>query len=427
MLDAPVRAVAVLSYHASPLGDLGRGENGGMNLAIRRFCEGLSRRGVPTDVFVRRDDPVAPAEELIGPRSRLIRLEAGPPRPIPKAEGPDHIMAFARAVCEHARSERRRYRLMHAHYWMGGLVAERLRPAWGIPWVQSFHTLARAKAEAGIGVEPGRVLAEQRLTRAADLLLTASRAEAEDLIRLYGAPTGAVRVVRPGVELPPPRAERRIRALRRALGLRDRRVILCAGRLEPLKGIDLLIEAMALLARRPELGDVVCVVAGDNSGDGGRGGGERRRLEQLAGARGIADRVRFVGAVAHERLTDHYAMADVCAVPSLTETFGFVALEAQAMGTPVVATAVGGLVEVVEDGVTGLLVPTREPARLAGELARLLEDNPLRERMGQAARERAAGFGWATAVDRLSEVYDGLGRPPRPVLESLALGCDLAG
>ncbi|MFN2569337.1 MAG: glycosyltransferase, partial [Candidatus Dormibacteria bacterium] len=260
MLDSPVRAVAVISYHTSPLGSLGRGENGGMNLAIRRLCEGLSAAGVPTDVFVRRDDAAAASEELIAPRSRLIRIPAGPERPIPKTEARHHVGTFVQAVIDHALSERRRYRLIHAHYWLGGLVAGALQRAWAVPWVQSFHTLAGAKLAAGLDVEDGRAAREGELAAAADLLLAASHAEAGDLVRLYGVPPSRVSVIPPGVAVAPPADAGRLAELRGRLGLEGCRVVLFAGRLEPLKGIDLLLEAMTRLAADEEFSDVHCVV-----------------------------------------------------------------------------------------------------------------------------------------------------------------------
>jgi len=192
-------AVAVISVHVSPLSQLGRGENGGMNLAIRRLCEGLADRGVPTDVFTRRDDSRSPDEELIAPMSRLVRLRAGPARPMPKAEVRGICDEFADAVLAHAHSESRSYRVVHGHYWLGGLVARRLREHWATPWVQSFHTLARTKARAGLPLDLRRSLTEAVLVGGADRLVAASASEAKDLIRLYRAPRAKICVAQPGV------------------------------------------------------------------------------------------------------------------------------------------------------------------------------------------------------------------------------------
>src|ERR1700694_3008252 len=180
MRDQGRQAVAVISVHASPVSELGQGENGGMNLAIRRVCEGLSERGIPTDVFVRREDALSPDEELIAPMSRLVRLRVGPAEAIPKADVLALCDDFAAALARHARSESREYRAIHAHYWFGGLVAERLREQWDVPWVQSFHTLARTKARAGLPLDEERAEVEERLADAADRLVAESLADGND-------------------------------------------------------------------------------------------------------------------------------------------------------------------------------------------------------------------------------------------------------
>ena len=399
--------MAVVSVHASPLSPLGQGENGGMNLAVRRICEGLADRGQPTDVFVRRDDRSSPDEELIAPMSRLVRLPVGPPSPLPKDDLRGLSDEFTAALVAHAQSEARDYRVIHAHYWLGGLTARELRERWGTPWVQSFHTLARTKARAGLPLDVIRSHAEEELIAGADRLVAGSVSEAKDLIRLYRASRDRICVARPGVDPNPPMAADP-GALRRRLGLVGRRVVLYCGRLEPLKGADTLVDAVAALTQQREFDDVTVVVLGDDSGDTPHTGGERARLERRAARSGIADRIRFMGAVPHDRLGDYYAMAEVCVVPSRTESFGLVALEAQSLGTPVVAAAVGGLTEIVVDGVTGVLVPDRDPRRYADAIASVLRDHELRLSMGEAGRDRASQFTWTRAVDRLVAIYDRL-------------------
>ncbi len=415
MRQAGPQAVAVISVHASPLSDLGSGENGGMNLAIRRLCEGLSLRGVPTDVFVRRDGP-GPDEELIAPLSRLVRLPVGPPTALRKEEVRELLDAFTVATVGHAASERRSYRAVHGHYWHGGLVGRQLRDEWDVAWVQSFHTLALTKARAGLPLDAPRAQAEMELATQADRLVAASVSEAKDLIRLYHASRDRICVAQPGVDL-------RLFArhdgpsLRRSLDIApSARVALFAGRLEPLKGAQILLDAAATLRSGNAFADLVVVVAGDDSGDGAHDdhGGERRRLERHAARIGLAGHVRFVGAVPHEELADYYAMADVCVVPSLTESFGLVALEAQALGTPVVAASVGGLREVVEDGVTGYLVEGHNSADYARAIADVLEDPERRADMGEEARRRAGRFTWRRAVDRLAAIYDRLSLEGHP-------------
>ena len=410
MTRAIAGPVAVISMHASPVGALGRGENGGGNLAVRRLCEGLAACGIPTDVFVRRDDLGSPAEEMIAPMSRLVRLPAGPQRALPKADLVHHVDSFTAAVIAHAASERRRYQLVHGHYWLGGLVAQQLRDAWQVPWVQSFHTLARTKARAGLPMDETRAQAEARMVVGADRLVTGSVAEARDLMRLYGAARSRICVAQPGVDLRVLRPRDSAR-LRDELSLAGHRVLLFAGRLEPLKGADTLLNAVATLCDLPRFDDVVTLVIGEDSGDGAAAGGERRRLEAQAGTHGLGARVRFLGAVEHEDLADYYELADVFVMPSLTETFGLVALEAQALGTPVVASAVGGLTEVIADGETGTLVAARQPQAFADAIAVLLDDPDLRDRMGEAARARAATFTWERASNRLAAIYGRVTRP----------------
>lgn len=419
------RALAVVSVHASPLGPLGQGENGGMNLSIRRLCEGLAERGVPSDVFIRRDDADAPAEELICSGSRVVRLDAGPARPLAKEEVLGHLPQFTSALLAHAESERREYRLVHSHYWLSGWVARRAVHRWGVPWVHSFHTLARIKAAAGLPEDPVRAEVEAVLAQKVDRLVAGSTQEAQDLIRLYGTEPDHVCVVPLGVDTEG-FAARSTWHVRERLGLRNRRVVLYVGRLERLKGADTLIESVAELHRRDGFGDVHTLVVGADSGDGARQsdhpGGERGRLEDLATALGLGGRITFLGAVPHAELADLYAIADVCVVPSRAETFGLVALEAQASATPVVASAVGGLLDIVEDGVTGYLVAGRDPADYADRLARILADTPLRLRMGDAARERAQQFTWTRSVDRLQTLYDCV-EDPEPAHAVETCGC----
>jgi D-inositol-3-phosphate glycosyltransferase len=314
---------------------------------------------------------------------------------------------------------------VHSHYWLSGWVARRAAQRWGVPWVHSYHTLARMKAAAGMPDEPLRGEAEEVIARAADRLVAMSPAEERALVDLYGVDPETVCVVPPGVDMEQ-YAPRPTGGTRTRLGLLDRRVVVYAGRLERLKGADLFVEAVAELMERPGFDDVVALVCGGDSGDGRRqarhAGGERGRLEDLVRERGLESRVRFLGAVPPRRLADLYALAEVCVVPSHTESFGLVALEAQASGTPVVATAVGGLVDVVEDGVTGFLIEGRDPTAFAGRIGELLESPTLRERMGTAARERAARYTWDRSVERLLGLYDCVEFPEAAgVLESC--GC----
>jgi D-inositol-3-phosphate glycosyltransferase len=291
--------------------------------------------------------------------------------------------------------------------------------------VHSFHTLARTKTAAGLPHDPVRSEVEAVLVQKADRLVAGSTQEERDLVRHYGADPDKICVVPLGVDMddygPRPSAN-----LRQGLGLRGRRVILYVGRLERLKGADTLVEAVASLCGREGFDDVHTLVVGGDSGDGSRQSehprGERGRLEDLATRLGVAGRITFLGALPHAELADLYALADVCVVPSRAETFGLVALEAEASGTPVVAAAVGGLLDIVEDGVSGYLVEGRAGADFADRIARILDDGALRLRMGDAGRERALQFTWTRSVDRLQTLYDCVETPePAHALETC--GC----
>ena len=411
------RAIAVISVHASPVAALGEGENGGMNLAIRRLCEQLAALDVPSDVFTRRDDPNLPDEQLIAGGSRLIRLPVGPAAPLPKEAVAALMPEFAAQVLAHATSEQRRYRLIHAHYWLSGLVAETLAPLWGAPWVQSFHTLAATKVSPDMPPpHRQRLDAETRIAQRATRIIASSRGEKADIARATGARADKICLVPLGVDLAD-YAPHDATPYRERLGLEGRRVIAYAGRLERLKGVDLLLGAFAALRLTGRYNDAVLLIAGGDSHDGAREsvatGGELGRLEVLARRLGVAADTRFLGALRGQDLADLFALADVVVVPSRTESFGLVALEALATGTPVVTAAVGGLRDIVEDGVTGYLVEQRTPSAFAASISAVLDDRTLAGRMSVDGRARAEQFTWGRSARRLANIFDRMTTPGR--------------
>jgi D-inositol-3-phosphate glycosyltransferase len=343
----------------------------------------------------------------------VTQVEAGDPRPVGKDRLLDLVPAFSEGMMRHVRRSPQGYSLIHSHYWLSGWVAARLADEWDLPWFHTAHTLARVKNEraaSGAVLEPAeRIAVEQAVVRDADRLIASSVSEAEDLVRLYGADRRRLAVVPPGVDLEvfkPRPAE----GLRRRLRLEGRRAIVFAGRLERLKGVEIVLRAAAILLREGERnGDLALVVAGADSHNGrvesDALGGERRRLEALAAELGIADRVRFLGALDQRTLAELLALADVCVVPSYSESFGLVALEAQACGTPVVAARVGGLATVVKDGLTGYTLAGHEPARYAERIGRLLQDEELRRCFSRRSRLVASQFSWESTVDRLLAEY----------------------
>ena len=408
-----LKPLAIISLHASPVAALGAGENGGMNVYVRAVCEELSRRGIPTEVFTRRSSGQGPDRIRLAEKSWVTRLAVGPAEDIGKARLFDLLPDFSDVILSEQRRRRVDYSLIHSHYWLSGWVAARLHDEWSLPWFHTFHTLARVKNERaaeGAIVEPEhRIAVEQAIVRNCDRLIASSAQEADDLVRLYGASRNRLSVVAPGVDLRVFK-ERPTGALRIRLGLGDAPVVVFAGRLERLKGADTVIRAMALLAAdRAQPEPPILLVIGDDSHNGASesrlSGGERARLEALAGSLRIGGQVRFLGSVDQPALAAYLSLAAVCVVPSYSESFGLVALEAAACGTPVVAARVGGLPTIVKDGLTGFTLISHDPAQYAERIGRLLADEELRRCFSRRSRLVATRFTWRETVDRLVAEY----------------------
>jgi D-inositol-3-phosphate glycosyltransferase len=407
--------VAVISVHTSPTAQPGTGDSGGMNVYIRAVAERLAEQGIAVDIFTRRTSPDAPEVQEVGPGSRLFHVQAGPSAPLAKEDLPGLIPAFARGVvtaaADHADADPHRhapYDVVHSHYWLSGWVGDRTKRIWGAPHVTTFHTLGRVKNRADAGPGPAeppvRLAGEGRVIRAADRIFAPTQTEADELVSLYQADPERVRIVPPGVDrrlfVPRPKAEARQR-----LGLQGTRLVLFVGRLQPFKGPDLAIRAFAEAVRRdPEgTGDVVMAVVGGPAGV--HPTGEVERLRVLAADLGVGDRVRFVPPQPQEGLSDFYSAASVVLVPSRTESFGLVALEAQACGTPVIAADAGGLRHAVSDGETGFLVAGHDPAAYAERILRLLRDPELARRLAEAATRHADGYSWERTAADIRAVY----------------------
>jgi D-inositol-3-phosphate glycosyltransferase len=414
-----LKPLAIVSLHASPVAALGAGENGGMNVYVRAVCEELSRRGIPTEVFTRRSSPDGPDRIRLAEKSWVTRLAVGPADDVDKARLFDLLPDFTEAVLGEQRRRHYDFSLIHSHYWLSGWVASRLRDEWNLPWFHTFHTLARVKNEQaaeGAVVEPEhRIAVEQAIVRNCDRLIASSTQEADDLVRLYGAARTRLSVVAPGVDLEV-FSERPTATLRKSLGLGDARVVVFAGRLERLKGAETVIRAMAILARDgAQVDPPVLLVIGDDSHNGASesrsSGGERARLETLAASLGIASQVRFIGPVDQPALAGYLSLAAVCVVPSYSESFGLVALEAAATGTPVVAARVGGLPTIVKDGLTGFTLVSHDPAQYAERIGRLLADEELRRCFSRRSLLVATQFTWKETVDRLVAEYGALRLP----------------
>jgi D-inositol-3-phosphate glycosyltransferase len=397
-----------------------------MNVAIRAVCEELSQRGIATEVFTRRTDPDGDDRIRLADKSWVTRMAVGPATELAKQQLVDLLPAFADAVLAEQRRRRISYSLIHSHYWLSGWVGARLRDAWKLPWFHTFHTLARVKNEQaaeGAVLEPEyRIAVEQMIVRECDRLIASSAQEADDLVRLYGGLRSRLAVVAPGVDLdlftPRPTA-----TLRQQLGIGASAAIVFAARLERLKGAEIAIRALAQLASDSSQTAPVLLVIGDDSQNGAMesrsSGGERARLQALASSLGIESRVRFLGAVDHAALADYLSLAAVCVVPSYSESFGLVALEAAACGTPVVGARVGGLPTIVKDGLTGFTLVSHDPAQYAERLGRLLADEELRRCFSRRSRLVATQLTWQATVDRLLTEY---AVPSLPELRPAAAG-----
>jgi D-inositol-3-phosphate glycosyltransferase len=370
------RRVATLSVHTSPLDQPGAGDAGGMNVYIVEVSRRLAARGIAVDVFTRATSSDLPPVVEMAPGVTVRHVSAGPFEGLGKEELPAQLCAFTAAVLrEEAQHEPGFYDVVHSHYWLSGQVGWLARDRWSVPLIHTAHTLAKVKNEAlaeGDHPEPrARVIGEEQVVAEADRLIANTDEEARQLVRLYGADPARTLVVPPGVDLdrfvPGSRA-----AARRAVGIPDDAlVLLFVGRIQPLKAPDVLLHAAAqMLADDPALRARLQVhVVGAPCGSGLEA---PRQLEELASSLGIADVVRFSPPQPPERLADHYRAADVTVVPSHNESFGLVALEAQACGTPVVAAAVGGLRTAVRDGISGVLVDGHDPRDYAAAVRSVL-------------------------------------------------------
>jgi len=393
-----VRTLAVLSMHTSPLAQPGAGDSGGMNVYVRELVSALAQAGVRTDVYVRRWHDDLPEVVEVEPGFRVVHIDAGPPDLV-KEKLPEVVGEFTDAVGEHLAASPQTDAI-HANYWLSGLAGHRLKHELSLPLVSTFHTLARVKAEMGDAEPERRARAETEIIGCSDAILASCEAEASQLVELYGADRTRIEIVPPGVDhafFSP--GERR--GARRALRLGDHPVLLFVGRIQPLKGADVAIRALAELSDRHP--DALLVVVGGASGEDGPA--EEVHVRGLVSELGLTDRVRFVPPQPHHLLSTYYRAADVCVVPSRSESFGLVALEAAACGTPVVAADVGGLTTLVDHGRTGFLVDERDPATYAGYVDRVLSDPARAAGVGRAAARRARDYRWSTTAARLRRVY----------------------
>lgn len=386
---------AVLSMHTSPLAQPGTGDSGGMNVYVRELVGALSQAGIECEVFVRRADAEVPEVVDVEPGFRVVQVDAGP-IDLAKEDLPDVVPAFADGVEKRLRSHP--VDVLHANYWLSGLAGHDLKHRLDLPLVSTFHTLARVKAENGDPEPERRAIAEAGIIGCSDAITASSTTEESQLAVLYDAPADRIEIVPPGVDHAffSPGDQR---GARHALGLGDEPVLLFVGRVQPLKRLGVAVEVLARIERQ----DATLVAVGGPSGR--QGEAELARIRDRAAELGVTDRIHWVDPVPHHLLSTYYRAADVCLVPSRSESFGLVALEAAACGIPVVAAAVGGLRSIVEHGRTGFLVDGGEPAYFAAYVDEVLGHSALATELGRAAADRARTFTWSTTAARLRRLY----------------------
>ncbi len=400
----------MLSAHTSPLEQPGSGDAGGMNVYVLELSRRLARRGVEVEIFTRSTSRHLPPRVDVEPGVVVHHVTAGPFDGLTKEDLPSQLCGFVRDVLRaEVEGGPGHFDLVHSHYWLSGQVGTVAAERWGVPLVHTMHTMAKVKnahLAEGDRAEPiGREIAEQEIVDLADRLVANTAEERRELTDLYAAAPERVEVVHPGVDLDV-FVSADASAARERLGIApDAALVLFAGRIQPLKAPDVVLHAAArLLERDPALrGRLQVAVVGGVSGSGTQ---QPSALADLRDALGLADVVRLEPAVGQGDLADWYAAATVTCVPSYNESFGLVAIESQACGTPVVAARVGGLPTAVADGVSGVLVDGHDPADYADALLPLLTDSALRESMSLKAIEHAASFGWDATAERTLSVYE---------------------
>ena len=404
----------MISYHTCPLATLGGKDTGGMNVYVREVTRYLGRRGVHVDVFTRSQDEHVPhVLHDLGHGNRVVHIPAGPEVFLPKQELVSYLPQFVEGIRKFAAEKGVHYDLIYSHYWLSGIAAESLKKVWGIPVVQMFHTLSLMKnsiAQSPEEIEGEyRTNGEREVLQMADRIIAPTLAEQAQLYFLYEADISKITIIPPGVDtdhfypIQPDEA-------REAINLPvNERMLLFVGRIEPLKGLDTLLHAIAHMRENgihSQVPHYLAVVGGDPSATGENLSSEMARLQALCSELDLNDMVLFLGKRDQASLPYYYSAADVLIMPSHYESFGMVALEAMACGTPVVASKVGGLAFLVVDGETGFVVPDNDPISLSEKLTLLLTDPALRERLGQQAASYARQYAWENIVEKLINTFE---------------------
>jgi len=405
--------IAMISYHTCPLAVLGGKNTGGMNVYVRELTRFLGRAGVHVDVFTRsQDEHIPQVSHDLGNFNRVVHIPAGPETDLKKKHLAQYTDEFAQKIIKFAEKKHIQYDLVHAHYWLSGLAGKVLKDTWNVPMLQMFHTLGLMKQSVARTAEERegayRIEGERFVMQSADRIIAATRAELSQLESLYGLNQQKVDVIPPGVDthhfypIPPDEAKE-------AVGISpNERMALFVGRIEPLKGVDTLIRAMAIVKQKCR--SFVCphylvIIGGESEADEEKLSTEMRRLQILCRDLGLDEIVLFLGKRAQNTLPYYYSAAEVVVMPSFYESFGMVALEAMACGTPVIASRVGGLAFLVRDGETGYFVPAQDPEALARRLRSIFINEDLQKKLGNQAAAYAREFNWERITAQIMNVY----------------------
>jgi len=405
--------VAMISYHTCPLATLGGKDTGGMNVYVHQLTRTLGKLGIRVDVFTRSQDEHVPhVLHDLGYHNRVVHIPAGPEVPLPKAELERYIPKFVQGIKSFAETKNIHYDLIHSHYWMSGIAAIDLANEWKIPFLHMFHTLGLMKnriARSPQEIEGEyRIQGEKKVISSANRIIAATLAEKSQLEFLYETPSSKIAVIPPGVDTrhfyPIPKDE-----AKEVVGIPEKtHTILFVGRIEPLKGIDNLIQAISIIQKRGELQccphDLV-IIGGEPNAKPEEMNAEMARLQDMVETLQIENFVIFLGKQDQQMLPYYYSAAEVVVMPSYYESFGMVALEAMACGTPVVASQVGGLAFLVRDGETGFVVPGNDVQALANRLVELIKNQELRNKLGNQSTKYAQLYSWENISEKIAEVY----------------------
>ncbi|MBN2469681.1 MAG: glycosyltransferase [Anaerolineae bacterium] len=429
MTKRTLKRIAMLSVHTCPLATLGGKKTGGMNVYVRDLSREFASRGIAVDVFTRSQDPCQPhVNDSLASNARVIHIPTGPETPLETTAVYPHLPQFVDNVLAFIAREKLEYDTIYSHYWLSGWAAHEIRARLGIPVAQMFHTLGHMKNRiAGEhnatqhAIRDIRIFTETDIMSWADVLIAATPAERAQMLWLYQADRRKIEIIPPGVDTS--HFQPLDRALAKAkIGIpQHHNMLLFVGRIERLKGVETLLRAINLIrAEKPALARNMCVtVIGGNPDDPDDSDSEMIRLQSLAQQLNLHDLVAFIGAKDQDRLRYYYNAAEALIMPSDYESFGMVALEALACGTPVIASEVGGLAYLIQDGLTGYHVPVREPAALAARIITLLEAPQIRAQMSAQAHAAAQAYAWSHIADQLLTIFASMPAPRTSAQASL--------